>query len=119
MTATPEETQRIHRAAAIAGYAAIKIDDEFMHGCQLCGATYEADDRHDPDCRWSGPVGWLVLTNQVDGSWQPDWSGFMHATETAGTAELALAQTALGGEAARLVEVRPAGAPAYDEQETS
>jgi hypothetical protein len=66
--------------------------------CPECGSTFQPTD----------VPGWLVLTAQQDGSWQPDWDGKTHPTETEGSAALAEAQTALGTDGARLAVLRPA-----------
>lgn len=49
------------------------------------------------------PIGYAVLTEQPDGSWQPDWDGLMHVERAAGIVELALACHALGPDSAQLV----------------
>lgn len=50
-------------------------------------------------------VGWVVLTSQPDGSWQPDWDGILHTEFTAAVVELAIAGRGWP-EGARLVECR-------------
>jgi hypothetical protein len=54
--------------------------------------------------RWAtptGPVGFVVLTRQPDGSWRDDWDGEVHATGEAG--EAAMLECARAGHESMLV----------------
>lgn len=51
------------------------------------------------------PLGYIILTSQPDGAWQPDWDGVMHTDRAAAVCELALASRALGSEVVQLASV--------------
>jgi hypothetical protein len=111
------EAQRVHREAALAGYAPVRDESGatrfgWGHVCPICGAIYEADDQHADDCRWrvltAPPVGWVVLTRDVAGKWNADWDGQVHVDlDAARAAEL---ESVASGWETRLAVLRVAEA---------
>lgn len=51
-------------------------------------------------------LGYVVLTDQPDGSWQPDWDGRLHTSFEAGLAAAQDAASRIGTDGVRLAEVR-------------
>lgn len=54
----------------------------------------------------TAPIGWIVLTQQADGSWQDDWDGRVHFVRLEADRELDASIKVVGLDKSRLAELR-------------